>query len=180
MSSTRLQDERSELKRTQASLEKALNLNAVYRQELASRCSVEQDKDETHRQVEEELAKVITSLTEEVPSLRQQLDVGNKKEDYYVSLLKRKEEEICQMESQLDQSKRLYESRLEELKTKTQNGCCCCSSTWMIRMQIYLVVLTFSRSYYQIVMLCNIFIFFLSKSHIVCLDSYGVLFIDLM
>ena len=95
------------------------------------------------------MAKVITSLTEEVSSLRQQLDVSNQKEEYYVSLLKRKEEGICQMESQLDQSKRVYESRLEELETDAENGCCCCSTS-MIRMQIYLVVL---RSCYQIVML---------------------------
>ena len=105
---------------------------------------------------------MITSLTEEVSSLRQQLDVSNKKEEYYVSLLKRKEEGICQMESQLDQSKRVYESRLEELETDAENGCCCCCTS-MIRMQIYLVVL---RSCYQIVMLCNIFIYFLcNKSY---------------
>jgi hypothetical protein len=66
------------------------------------------------------------------------------------------------MESQLDQSKRVYETRLEELETDAENGCCCCITS-MIRMQIYFVVLTFSRSYYQIVMLCNIFIYFLSN-----------------
>jgi len=73
------------------------------------------------------LAKVITSLTEEVSSLRQQLDVSNKKEEYYVSLLKRKEEGICQMESQLDQSKRVYETRLEETGDRCRK--------WMLLLQ---------------------------------------------
>ena len=80
------------------------------------------------------------------------------------------------MESQLDQSKRVYESRLEELETDAENGCCCCSTS-MIRMQIYLVVL---RSCYQIVMLCNIFIYFLCNKSYCSFGQLWGLFIDLM
>lgn len=130
------------LKKMQASLKKARDLNKRYQGD-------EQEKDEIRRQVEIETAEVILSLTEELSSLQQQLDACKKKElltkqsldeshrilllldeaietllqkevlePCYVSLLRRMEGETRQLEFQLDQSKRCYEARLKELEIK--------------------------------------------------------------
>lgn len=99
---------------------------------------LEQERDEVHRQAMGEAVEAITSLTK-------QLDACNKKEllatkqslvlldqsiethvqkdvleQYFVSLLRRMEEETRQLESQLDQSKRFYEGRIKELEIKMQ------------------------------------------------------------
>lgn len=99
---------------------------------------LEQERDEVHRQAMGEAVEAITSLTK-------QLDACNKKEllatkqslvlldqsiethvqkdvleQYFVSLLRRMEEETRQLESQLDQSKRFYEGRIKGLEIKMQ------------------------------------------------------------
>ncbi|VAI13534.1 unnamed protein product [Triticum turgidum subsp. durum] len=68
------------LKRMQASLEKANDLNTRYQRDQASDSSAEQEMDEVRRQVEVETTEVIMCLQEELMSLQQQLDASNKNE----------------------------------------------------------------------------------------------------
>ncbi|KAL6623499.1 hypothetical protein ACP70R_033378 [Stipagrostis hirtigluma subsp. patula] len=68
------------LKRMQASLEKACNLNTMYQRDRASHSSAEKEMDEVRRQVEVETAEVIMCLQEEMVSLQQQLETSNKNE----------------------------------------------------------------------------------------------------
>uniref|UniRef100_J3NEL5 Kinesin motor domain-containing protein n=1 Tax=Oryza brachyantha TaxID=4533 RepID=J3NEL5_ORYBR len=68
------------LKRMQASLEKARNLNTRYQRDQASHSSAQQEMDEVRRQVEVETAEVIMCLQEELVSLQQQLDASTKNE----------------------------------------------------------------------------------------------------
>ncbi|KAM0906318.1 hypothetical protein ACQ4PT_016828 [Festuca glaucescens] len=68
------------LKRMQASLEKAHELNTRYQKDQASDSSAEQEMDEVRRQVEVETTEVIMCLQEELISLQQQLDASNKNE----------------------------------------------------------------------------------------------------
>ncbi|KAK8458483.1 hypothetical protein SEVIR_3G388200v4 [Setaria viridis] len=70
----------TKLKRMQASLEKARNLNTRYQRDQASHSSSEQEMDEVRRQVEVETAEVIVCLQEELISVQQQLDASNKKD----------------------------------------------------------------------------------------------------
>jgi kinesin family protein 15 len=140
----------SKLKRMQASLEKAHNLNTRYEQDLASRRSAEHVKDEVCRDVEIALNQVISSLTEQLSSVELQLDSSKKNEllakknldeihilldesiealvqkevleQNYLSVLRGMEEEICQLKSQLNQSDRCYEVRLKELEIKMQHS----------------------------------------------------------
>ncbi|KAJ1266076.1 hypothetical protein BS78_08G123300 [Paspalum vaginatum] len=70
----------TKLKRMQASLDKARNLNKRYQIDQASHCSAEQEMDEVRRQVEIETAEVIMCLQQELTSLQQQLDASNKSE----------------------------------------------------------------------------------------------------
>ena len=71
---------RRKLKRMQASLEKAHDLNTRYQRDQASDTSAEQEMDEVRRQVEVETTEVIMCLQEELISLQQQLDASNKNE----------------------------------------------------------------------------------------------------
>jgi kinesin family protein 15 len=68
------------LKRMQASLEKAQDLNIRYQKDQASDKFAEQEMDEVCRQVEVETTEVIMCLQEELISLQQQLDASNKNE----------------------------------------------------------------------------------------------------
>ncbi|KAM3254427.1 hypothetical protein ACQJBY_048124 [Aegilops geniculata] len=68
------------LKRMQASLEKANDLNTRYQRDQASDSSAEQEMDEVRRQVEVETTEVIMCLQEELMLLQQQLDASNKNE----------------------------------------------------------------------------------------------------
>ncbi|KAE8815197.1 Kinesin-like protein KIF15 [Hordeum vulgare] len=68
------------LKRMQASLEKANDLNTRYQRDQASDSSAEQEMDEVRRQVEVETTEVIMCLQEELMSLQQQVDASNKNE----------------------------------------------------------------------------------------------------
>ncbi|PKU76572.1 hypothetical protein MA16_Dca001176 [Dendrobium catenatum] len=68
------------LKRVQASLEKAWNLNKRYQSDQASHTSNEREMDEVRRQVEAETAEVIVCLQEELAALNQLVDDCNKNE----------------------------------------------------------------------------------------------------
>ncbi|KAL6847284.1 hypothetical protein ACP4OV_023137 [Aristida adscensionis] len=70
----------TKLKRMQASLDKAHNLNTRYQRDQASHSSAEKEMDEVRKQVEVETAEVIMCLQEELISLQQQLDESNKNE----------------------------------------------------------------------------------------------------
>lgn len=70
------------LKRMQASLEKAHDLNTRYQRDQASDSSAKQEMDEVRRQVEVETTEVIMCLQEELTSLQQELD-GSKKNELF-------------------------------------------------------------------------------------------------
>jgi kinesin family member 15 len=61
----------TKLKRMQASLEKARNLNTRYQQDQASRSSAEQEKDEVRRQAEVETSEVILTLQQQLDASKQ-------------------------------------------------------------------------------------------------------------
>jgi kinesin family member 15 len=61
----------TKLKRVQASLEKARNLNTMYQQDEASRSSAEQEKDEVRRQAEVETSEVILTLQQQLNASKQ-------------------------------------------------------------------------------------------------------------
>uniref|UniRef100_A0ACD5XRF6 Uncharacterized protein n=1 Tax=Avena sativa TaxID=4498 RepID=A0ACD5XRF6_AVESA len=71
---------RRKLKKMQASLEKAHNLNSRYQKDQASDSSAEQEMDEVRRQVEVETTEVIMCLQEELKLLQEQLDASNRNE----------------------------------------------------------------------------------------------------
>jgi chromosome segregation ATPase len=96
----KLDELKKKLKRMQASLEKACNLNTRYQQDQTSRSSAEQEMDEVRRQAEMETAEVIISLTEELSSVRQQLHATEKNE----LLAKQSLGEIDRIELLLDES----------------------------------------------------------------------------
>ncbi|CAN6334722.1 unnamed protein product [Urochloa humidicola] len=120
----------TKLKRMQASLEKARNLNTRYQQS-------EHEKDEIRREVEIETTEVISSLREQLSSSELQLHASKKNEHriellldesiealvqkevleiLFVSLLRGMKEEI----HQLKQSDRCYKVRLKEREIKVQ------------------------------------------------------------
>ncbi|XP_020592078.1 kinesin-like protein KIN-12F [Phalaenopsis equestris] len=68
------------LKRVQASLEKAWNLNIRYQSDQASHSSSEREMDEVRRQVEAETAEVIVCLQEELTIVNHIVDECNKNE----------------------------------------------------------------------------------------------------
>ncbi|GJM95301.1 hypothetical protein PR202_ga12018 [Eleusine coracana subsp. coracana] len=70
----------SKLKKMQASLEKARDLNTRYQRDQASHISAEQEMDEVRRQVEAETTEVIMCLQEELLLLQQQLEASNNNE----------------------------------------------------------------------------------------------------
>lgn len=63
----------SQLKRMQASLDKAKRLNTLYRSDHASQISNEEEMDETRRQAEAETAEVIVCLQEELSVFQQRV-----------------------------------------------------------------------------------------------------------
>ncbi|CAL4891320.1 unnamed protein product [Urochloa decumbens] len=125
----------TKLKKMQASLEKARNLNTRYQQ-------AEHEKDEILREAEIATAEVILSLKEQLSSLQLQLNASKRnellatqnldeirrieftldesiealvqKEVLYVSLLMGMEEEICKLKSHLNQS----EIKMQELEVE--------------------------------------------------------------
>jgi kinesin family member 15 len=68
------------LKRMQASLEKARDLNTRYQRDQASHISAEQEMDEIRRQVEAETTEVIMCLQDELSLLQQKLEASKKNE----------------------------------------------------------------------------------------------------
>ncbi|KAF0888925.1 hypothetical protein E2562_020147 [Oryza meyeriana var. granulata] len=98
------------LKRMQASLEKARNMNTRYKRDQASHSSAQQEMDEVRRQVEVETAEVIMCLQEELVSLQQQLDASTKNE--FLANQRRDEVQL--------ESKQLNDRLLEAMK---ENEC---------------------------------------------------------
>lgn len=137
----------TKMKRMQASLEKARNLNTRYQRDQITRSFAEQEMDEVHRQVEIETAETIISLTKELSSVQQKLDAYEKKDqlakqsigeidrielllDESIKTLVQKEVleknyvsllRVMEQEIRLlDQSNRCYEVRLKELEIKKE------------------------------------------------------------
>ncbi|CAN6361616.1 unnamed protein product [Urochloa humidicola] len=133
----------TKLKRMQASLEKARNLNMRYQQDLASCSAAEHEKDEIFREAESATGEVISSLTEQLSSSELQLHASKKNEhrlellldesiealmqkevleQNFCSLLRGMEEEIHKLKSQLNLTDRCYKVRLKELELKVQQS----------------------------------------------------------
>ncbi|CAL4891324.1 unnamed protein product [Urochloa decumbens] len=91
----------TKLKRMQASLEKARNLNTRYQRDQASHCSAQQEMDEVRRQVEVETAEVIVSLQEELISVQQQLAASKKQDLLAKQSIDGLQQEIKQLHDQL-------------------------------------------------------------------------------
>jgi kinesin family member 15 len=89
------------LKRMQASLEKARDLNSGYQRDQASHISAEQEMDEIRRQVEAETTEVIMCLQDELSLLQQQLEASKKKERLTNQTLNELQQERLQLNHKL-------------------------------------------------------------------------------
>ncbi|CAN6343552.1 unnamed protein product [Urochloa humidicola] len=91
----------TKLKRMQASLEKARNLNTRYQRDQSSNCSAQQEMDEVRREVEVQTAEVIMSLQEELISVQQQLEASNKQDLLAKQSIDGLQQEIKQLNDKL-------------------------------------------------------------------------------
>jgi kinesin family protein 15 len=108
----------TKLKRMQASLEKARNLNKRYERDQASHCSAEQEMDEVRRQVEVETAEAIVCLQEELISVQQQLNASDEKDMLAKQSIDKLQLEIKQLNDKLIEVLRKNESLSSMIEDK--------------------------------------------------------------